>query len=437
MKKLAFLAIFSILFISVGAFAGLKQKNNQSAEYVKTMSRNASTDIDCVYFNPAAAAQMTAGLHLYLGYQFIYQPWSLEAKEFGTVPVDASGVNGDYELIAMVPFWPDLYVNYVMDKMGPGDLAVWLAVSPLGGGAFTGDESVPLIEAFLVPTGSVSIDAESSMVYYNFQLGTSYALMDKMVSLSVGYRLVYGTGMAKFDFDYGLTEKIDAEMSGICHGVIVGISAKPLKTMGINDLTVAVKFEWYSKLTLDVEADNEVITDALGYNLANMNGLVDGAEKDDTIPMNIGIGLAYKIMGINLSWSFNYFLEKETDWGDDADFDNSWETGVGVDFTLPMIPLNIGVGYLYQTFGTPDAEMIDIDFNPVTHQVGVGLTYEILKSMGLKVTLAYSFAYGVPKDIAAGSTVYGMIAGMGVPVGKVNASKMTHVVALGVTAKVL
>ena len=57
--------IFALAMGSVQVFAGgVITNTNQSTQFVRTVSRNASLDDDAVYFNPAATAQFSEGLHL-------------------------------------------------------------------------------------------------------------------------------------------------------------------------------------------------------------------------------------------------------------------------------------------------------------------------------------------------------------------------------------
>ena len=52
---------------------GIVTNTNQSAQFIRTMSRNASTDIDAVYFNPAGLVRMDDGFHFALHNQTIFQ----------------------------------------------------------------------------------------------------------------------------------------------------------------------------------------------------------------------------------------------------------------------------------------------------------------------------------------------------------------------------
>ena len=78
-----------LVTVLIGAFAltsfagGLLTNTNQSAQFVRMLSRNASTQIDAVYFNPAGLIKLENG-------------WVTEFK--GNLQVSA-GKNGKIEKI--------------------------------------------------------------------------------------------------------------------------------------------------------------------------------------------------------------------------------------------------------------------------------------------------------------------------------------------------
>ncbi|MBE0679684.1 MAG: aromatic hydrocarbon degradation protein, partial [Bacteroidales bacterium] len=63
MKKI--LTLFSALLVTGSLLAGgLVTNTNQSAQYIRLLSRNASTDVDAVYYNPAGLTKLAPGFHL-------------------------------------------------------------------------------------------------------------------------------------------------------------------------------------------------------------------------------------------------------------------------------------------------------------------------------------------------------------------------------------
>src|SRR5664280_2798466 len=72
MRKLLF--FIASLFITGSLLAGgLVTNNNQSAMFTRLQNRNASTDIDAVYFNPAGLTKLGPGFFASVNNQTITQ----------------------------------------------------------------------------------------------------------------------------------------------------------------------------------------------------------------------------------------------------------------------------------------------------------------------------------------------------------------------------
>src|SRR6056297_3657571 len=107
MKRLTFLGAFLMLF-QIAFAGGLLTNTNQSAQFIRMMSRNASTGIDAVYFNPAGLIKLEDGWHFAIHNQIIFQ----------TKPVDSNFPllnDGKYEGEVNVPFFPTAFAVYKME----------------------------------------------------------------------------------------------------------------------------------------------------------------------------------------------------------------------------------------------------------------------------------------------------------------------------------
>jgi long-chain fatty acid transport protein len=72
MRKI--LTIISLIFITGSLFAGgLVTNTNQSAAWVRLPSRNASSEIDAAYYNPAGLMKLDNGFHFSLNNQTVFQ----------------------------------------------------------------------------------------------------------------------------------------------------------------------------------------------------------------------------------------------------------------------------------------------------------------------------------------------------------------------------
>ncbi len=119
MKKIIVMVIV-LAIIGGAAFAG----DNQSAKYIRMLSREAATDsIDIAYFNPAGTAFLQEGFHVQLNGQTV---WLNYSHDFGGTT---------YEMKNWVPFVPAAYLGY-----NGGKWAVFFHYNiPEGGGSLDYD----------------------------------------------------------------------------------------------------------------------------------------------------------------------------------------------------------------------------------------------------------------------------------------------------------
>ncbi len=184
MKKLTSIAVLLIL-AQLSFAGGLLTNTNQSAQFVRMMSRNASTGIDAVYFNPAGLIKMDNGWHFAVYSQTIFQ----------TKPVDSEFPllnDGYYEGQVNVPVFPTAFAVYKMDNW-----ALSLGFGPnAGGGSAEYEQGLPsfeipitkivpglapliLIDPALNVTGySADIAFEGRSVFWGLQLGATYRAND-------------------------------------------------------------------------------------------------------------------------------------------------------------------------------------------------------------------------------------------------------------------
>ncbi|NLB26873.1 MAG: hypothetical protein GX820_09310, partial [Bacteroidales bacterium] len=193
MKKTTFFALFIMLAQMVFA-GGLLTNTNQSAQFIRMMSRNASTGIDAVYFNPAGLIKMEDGWHFAVYNQTIFQ----------TKPVDSKFPllnDNKYEGKVNVPVFPTAFAVYKLENW-----AFSLGFGPnAGGGSASFDRGLPSFEipiTKVVPalsgltqinpaldvTGySADLSFEGNSVFWGIQLGATYKVND-IFSLYGGVR---------------------------------------------------------------------------------------------------------------------------------------------------------------------------------------------------------------------------------------------------------
>ena len=190
MKRVFKVIALGILAGQMVFAGGIVTNSNQSAKWVRMLSRDASTDIDAIYYNPAGVTALTEGLHFSLSNQSIFQEYTLNSA----LPTLNDGT---YLGEVSAPLYPNVYASYNKEKW-----AAFMGFEIIGGGgsaeyergmpAFENQLSLlPSIISNVVPTDAYSVDQyfDGSSIFYGIQAGFAYKVND-MISASVGFRYV-------------------------------------------------------------------------------------------------------------------------------------------------------------------------------------------------------------------------------------------------------
>ena len=193
MKKLITTAGILLCFVSVFA-GGILTNGNQSAQYIRMLSRNASTGYDAVYFNPAGLMKMENGLFIAVQNQMLLQTKTIVS---GYPLLNASTYEGEIR----VPVFPTAYAIYKMDRF-----AFSLGFGPnSGGGSAEFNKGLPSFEkdiSKLVPglaglkalgqnvtNYKTDISFKGESVFWGIQAGASYKI-NEIFSIYAGARYV-------------------------------------------------------------------------------------------------------------------------------------------------------------------------------------------------------------------------------------------------------
>jgi long-subunit fatty acid transport protein len=196
MKKLFATAGLLMCFGMVFA-GGLLTNGNQSAQYLRMLSRNASTNYDAVYYNPAGLMKMENGLFIAVNSQSLFQTKTINSY----YPLLNSSV---YEGKVNVPVFPTAFAIYKKDK-----IAFSLGFGPnSGGGSAEFSKGLPSFEkdisklvpglAGLTKVGQnisgykTDISFKGESVYWGIQAGVSYKIND-IFSVYGGLRYIPAT----------------------------------------------------------------------------------------------------------------------------------------------------------------------------------------------------------------------------------------------------
>jgi long-chain fatty acid transport protein len=312
MKKQIVLLTTLLTVANIAFGGGIVTNTNQSAAWVRTLVRDASTDADAVYFNPAGLVRLNDGFHFSLNSQTIFQEKDVTSnyRYFNTTP---KKFKGDVK----APVFPSLYATWKKNKF-----AVSFGFNPIGGGGgATYKSGLPSFEmpvadlpVALAGLGATNyrLDAylKGTSVFFGYQGGVTYKIND-MISVYGGIRYV----TAKNTYE-GHLKNIDLLMGGnwvpasdVLNGVAATITASAAQIqdaiaggiIGADDPVSPTLAANLAALGIDATGfTNGIAVAAMtqasaGYQ-ANA-GLLGGQEVDVT---QKGTGIA-PILGVNLN----------------------------------------------------------------------------------------------------------------------------------------
>ena len=250
MKKL-FVFAGILCFYSQLFAGGLLTNGNQSAQYIRMLSRNASTSVDAVYFNPAGLMLMDNGFYISVQSQSLFQSKSVES---GFPLLNKSKYDGTLT----APIFPTAYAVYKKEKF-----ALSLGFGPnSGGGSAEFGKGLPSFEKNIATLpGKLSglsklgynVDGYSTDIYFNgksvywgIQGGASVKI-NKVFSVYGGLRYVPAknkyTGhlsniSVKVNGEFkNAASFLGTDVTGVLHGLSAqatgaGASVQPLINLG-------------------------------------------------------------------------------------------------------------------------------------------------------------------------------------------------------------
>jgi len=191
-KLLMFIVAASLTGVLIAG--GLVTNTNQSAMYTRLQSRNASTSIDAVYFNPAGLTKLGDGFYLSVSNQTIGQSRTITSN-YPYFPLPSPK---EFNGTVSAPLFPTFYAAYKLGKF-----AFSAGFNPIGGGGgaiyedglptfeMMAADLVPLLSSQGFPTTQYSADIffEGSSTYFGYQANAAYEI-NEFISIAAGIRLV-------------------------------------------------------------------------------------------------------------------------------------------------------------------------------------------------------------------------------------------------------
>src|ERR1035437_7702807 len=143
MKKNFFIVAFLSLTASSTFAGGLLTNTNHSVHFLRNQARDASTEIDAVYTNPAGLTFLTDGFHLSLTNQSVYQTRTITSTFDPFAAFNGGDQTKTFEGTASAPVVPSFQFAYKKNRYA---ISAGFAITG-GGGKAVFNHGLPSFEA--------------------------------------------------------------------------------------------------------------------------------------------------------------------------------------------------------------------------------------------------------------------------------------------------
>ena len=374
MKKfIVFLvAVGLVLYGASPLFAGgMINKNNLSAEYIRTLNRAAATDYaDIVAYNPAGVVKFEDGLTANLSFHHILK----------TYENTTGGTNYESDEPSTIPA---LYAVYKK-----GSWAGFFGFSiPVGGGYVefpTGNATTVKIKNSFGGTGPMKLEGESYGLGYTF--GGAYQINDMFsVSLAARYidskKWLNGTAPAAALGGQAVSE-YDATASG--WGAIFGVNVFVSK-----DFTIGLKYESETKLEYEYTWGSG--TNTPGGLVLQQFGYDNGKKGHEDLPALFSAGVSYNITPVlTIQPTLTYYFQKDADLGGVGNnsatvedrVSDGYDLGIALEYAFTKT-LKGSLGYLYTETGVDANDMLPESPELDAQTIGAGVAWQVIPNMDL------------------------------------------------------
>jgi long-chain fatty acid transport protein len=360
---------------------GIDNRTNWSAEYIRTLNRNAATDsADIAAYNPAGIMKMDNGAYVNMSAQYVDKKY--------TNNVNGTDLESDEPSIV-----PGLFGIYKKDKW-----ATYGAVTVVAGGgkvefkdgnARTNIAGQSLINGVgaLTTISNQSVNAES--YYIGYTLGGAFSVND-FISLSLAARYIDATN----EFKGALTVTGLATSSHYSEykqtadgwGAIIGANLRPT-----DKLNIGIRYETQTHLefTYDVKADTPGI---IGTGLLKRQGINDGDKVRRDLPALLGLGISHQCTPkLRAEVDLTYYFNENANWnGAENNAGNGYDVGLALEYIFND-KIKGSVGYMY-TDVDQDAQYKTPE-NPAlgASTVGAGIVYTPRPALDLNFSVGKVF----------------------------------------------
>ena len=358
------------------AYAGaIDNRTNWSAEWVRTLNRNAATDYaDIAAYNPAGTVKLNQGFTLNGSLQYGSKKYS------NNVTFSAPINQGCTECESDEPS----YIPGIFGVYNKGKWAVFGAFSNVaGGGKVDFDQGnwttikaqLGILGPPVVPQQQIS----GARFYLGDTLGGAYAFND-MFSLSMGLRYVDANRKASGSAS---VLALNYEEEGDGWGGIFGVNIAP------NDkVNIGMRYETKTNIDLKATVKQEFPPGLLLL----LGGISDGQERPRDLPAVLGFGVSYWLTPqLRTEANLTYYFNEDADWGGIQDgVDNGYDVGIAFEY-LFTDKLKGSIGYMYTKYGVEPVDMLPENPELDVNTIGGGIAYAINEKLHTNISIANSF----------------------------------------------
>jgi long-chain fatty acid transport protein len=375
--------LLSFGFVSAVYAGAIENKTNWSAEYIRTLNRNAATDYaDIAAYNPAGTVKLQDGFIINGSAQYLGKDYTNNVSD----PFGTNSFNSDEGSVV-----PGIFGVYNRDKW-----SLFGAVTVVGGGGKVdfsqGDWTTRFAQLYFVSLydpgtaapGPAQLTAES--VYLGYTLGGAYEIND-MFSFSLGLRYVDASREAKASGSIitagSPTFAIDYEEEGDGWGGIFGLN------IALDKVNIGLRFE--TKTNIDLEATVNQNTLPPGA-LEQLLGISNGQSRPRDLPGLVGIGVSYWMTPqLRLETNYTQYLNTNADWGGEEDIvSDGVDVGIALEYHFNDSLLG-SIGYLRTETGINPEDMLPENPELDANTIGGGIAYAFNEKFHTNFSLGYVF----------------------------------------------
>ncbi len=388
---------------------GVDNKQNFSAAYAGSLSRNAATDgADAAAYNPAGIMYLENGLildinaqpftfdydHTFNGETYTASPWLVTPTAFGIYKSDRWAVFSGFTINGGGGETEYNDGNIITENIGNAAARGTFTNAGYSQYEATTGTTRPN-NSQLAPSGALSNEyAYAKSFDYTFTTGVSYKV-NSMFSLSAGARYVWTDKEVDIHGTYNsggtdtsVVGKYDQEADGF--GGVFGVNIRPIDT-----LNIGIRYETKVKLDWETTVDSSS-RGTVGENILWMNGRVNGESYSRDLPAVFGIGLEWQVLPkLSINPSYTHYFEKDADWGTQNDVvdKDSYDLALGLQYDVTET-WALTAGYMYIGIGmSPDDYGIIEQMSPALdcHAVALGTKYKMSERLLLTFGLTGYF----------------------------------------------